>query len=403
MKVLDLLKYTSGDYKIRRDKGIMAVKIAIIGGFLGSGKTTTIIQVGKKLVKELGMRVAIITNDQGEVLVDTRLAKEFGFSTEEVLQGCFCCKFPEFIKSARELIAKSRPEVILAEPVGSCADLPATVYAPLRDLYGEEFELAPFIVLVDTPKILNVHRKLNLLSPSLGASLFLLSHQICEAEVLALNKVDLVRPNELEDAKALLKRLNSRADVLILSAKAGIGLDQIIKIILSRHRGPYAYPRIDYDLYAKAESELGWFDGSWSIHTDKSLQVKEFIEYFLIEIAREVHRKGGEIAHLKLFFKTDEGSIKASLTTLEQGVDFTEGVSYWAHNGEIVLNARVKLDPDSLEESVCKAVQKASMLYDVRFGDQRIRSFAPPAPKPYFRLKEDASYRKPKEGGSSDF
>jgi len=57
-------------------------KIAIIGGFLGAGKTTTIIELGKRLSK-LGKRIGIITNDQGEMLVDTKIVKDFGFSTRE--------------------------------------------------------------------------------------------------------------------------------------------------------------------------------------------------------------------------------------------------------------------------------------------------------------------------------
>ena len=57
-------------------------KIAIIGGFLGAGKTTTIIELGKRLSKS-GKRIGIITNDQGEMLVDTKIVKDFGFSTRE--------------------------------------------------------------------------------------------------------------------------------------------------------------------------------------------------------------------------------------------------------------------------------------------------------------------------------
>jgi len=108
-----------------------SVKVALVGGFLGSGKTTLLIEVGKRLVSEHGKRVAIITNDQGEVLVDTKTAKDAGLAATEVVGGCFCCRFPNFIDSVDKMLKEAKPHIILAEPVGSCMDISATVIGPL--------------------------------------------------------------------------------------------------------------------------------------------------------------------------------------------------------------------------------------------------------------------------------
>ena len=61
---------------------------------------------------------------------------------------------PDFIGSIHELITKIKPDIVLAEPVGSCTDLLATVYAPLRRYYGGKISLAPYTVLVDASTIL---------------------------------------------------------------------------------------------------------------------------------------------------------------------------------------------------------------------------------------------------------
>ncbi|MDB6053954.1 MAG: signal recognition particle protein Srp54, partial [Verrucomicrobiales bacterium] len=64
----------------------------MIGGFLGAGKTTAVAKLAAFLTKK-GKRVGLITNDQAGNLVDTRMLKSHGFSTEEIAGGCFCCKF----------------------------------------------------------------------------------------------------------------------------------------------------------------------------------------------------------------------------------------------------------------------------------------------------------------------
>ncbi len=71
-----------------------------------------------------------------------------GFDVGEVTGACFCCKFNDLVRVVGELSADQRPDVVLAEPVGSCTDLAATVMEPLKHLYSAEVELAPLAVLL---------------------------------------------------------------------------------------------------------------------------------------------------------------------------------------------------------------------------------------------------------------
>ena len=107
----------------------------MIGGFLDAGKTTAVARLARHLT-ERGQRVGLITNDQGRELVDTKMLRSQGFATEEIPGGCFCCRFNSLVDAAGKLTAESRPDVFIAEPVGSCTDLVATVTYPLRRMYG---------------------------------------------------------------------------------------------------------------------------------------------------------------------------------------------------------------------------------------------------------------------------
>ena len=120
----------------------------MIGGFLGAGKTTCVAALAHRLT-EAGRTVGLITNDQGRELVDTAMLRAKGFATEEIPGGCFCCRFNSLVDAANKLTEQSRPDVFIAEPVGSCTDLVATVTYPLRRIYSDKFSIAPLSVLVD--------------------------------------------------------------------------------------------------------------------------------------------------------------------------------------------------------------------------------------------------------------
>src|SRR5215475_5229459 len=125
-----------------------AARYYMIGGFLGAGKTTAVAALAQHLTQS-GRRVGLITNDQGSELVDTAMLRARGFTTEEIPGGCFCCRFNSLVDAAQKLTDATKPDAFVAEPVGSCTDLVATVSYPLRRIYGEQFVIAPLSVLVD--------------------------------------------------------------------------------------------------------------------------------------------------------------------------------------------------------------------------------------------------------------
>ena len=137
----------------------------IISGFLGAGKTTALGRLAWHLTAA-GQKVGLITNDQGRNFVDTAILSSRGFSTEEIPGGCFCCRFNSLVDAAQRLSESTRPDVFIADPVGSCTDLAATVTDPLRRMYGDNFTVAPISVPSGKADADSSHPELGELMPS---------------------------------------------------------------------------------------------------------------------------------------------------------------------------------------------------------------------------------------------
>src|SRR5829696_1839436 len=185
-----------GTTKSKVAKKKSKARYIMIGGFLGAGKTTAVGKLAKELT-DRGLRVGLITNDQGRNLVDTTMLRSQGFATEEIPGGCFCCRFDSLVDAAERLTASSRPDVFIAEPVGSCTDLAATVTYPLRRMYQNDFTVAPISVLVDPVRAQRVF------GLAQGGSfsekvLYIYLKQIEEADIVVISKSDLIDDAQLK-------------------------------------------------------------------------------------------------------------------------------------------------------------------------------------------------------------
>jgi G3E family GTPase len=234
--------------------------VTVLSGFLGAGKTTLLNHV---LANRQGMRVAVIVNDMSEVNIDAALVKggKAALSrTEEKLvemqNGCICCTLREdLLKEVNRLAREGRFDYLLIESTGISEPLPVAETFTFEDEEGNSLSgvarLDTMVTVVDAARFLDdYHSPDSLLDrkQALGEEderqvVDLLIDQIEFADVIVVNKVDLLPIKRLERLEACLKSLNPKA-VITRSIRGRVPLEQILGTGL-----------FDFD---KAASAPGW-------------------------------------------------------------------------------------------------------------------------------------------------
>jgi G3E family GTPase len=360
------------------------IKFIALSGFLGAGKTTTLVAAANALQAQ-GHRVAVVTNDQGTELVDTKLVRSGLDAVAEVTGGCFCCRFEDLMAVVEKLLLDGDVDVVIAEAVGSCTDLQATVVRPLRKFHGDQFAVAPLATVVDPLRLRAFSRAAERGEPESDLS-YLFRQQITEADVIAINKVDTVSPADLDAIVADLRAAHPGATVVGYSARTGAGLPDL----LAAWEGDATWTDdldIDYDRYAAAEAQLAWLNQEFQIAaTGDGFNPVAWGSAVLTHLARFAADQAAEVGHAKLTVDTDAGMTKMSVTGtgVEPSVDLA--VETPAAAGRAVVNARVAVEPDVMDAAVLAAVTHADQLAGTRSQAATATSFKPGYPRPIHRL-----------------
>lgn len=359
----------------------------LIGGFLGAGKTTAIGRLAQRLTAQ-GRHVGLITNDQSVGLVDTALLGSQGFATAEVTGGCFCCKFPSLIEAAGKLAQEARPNVFIAEPVGSCTDLMATVSYPLQQLYGQQYRVAPLSVLVDP---LRAQRVLGLAEgKSFSAKvLYIYAKQLEEAEVLVINKCDLLDAARLEQLElALAARFPGRT-ICRISAREDRGIEQWLELLLARDLGIAPAMAVDYDTYAEGEALLGWLNATAGAAAETPADGNALVRKLGEALRSALEAQGAEIAHLKMTLQPLElGNDLAVANLVRSGgvLEVPHQLQEPLCRGRLLVNLRAEADPAVLREIVGRVLSTAGAPFTIEV--HQIEAFRPGRPTPTHRLAQ---------------
>lgn len=358
----------------------------MIGGFLGAGKTTAMVRFGTYL-SEAGRRVGLITNDQSSGLTDTQIVRHAGFPVREITGGCFCCRFNSLMEAADGLTRDAAPDVFLAEPVGSCTDLKATVSYPLRRLYGEHFLVAPFSVVLDpvrAARILGLEpgRKF---SPKV---MYVYEKQIEEADILVINKVDLVTAERVDALRMRLTERCPRARIFTVSARDGRGLAEWFDAVLGgADQGRSDLP-VDYDTYAEGEALLGWVNCTVQLR-GAAFDANAWLLEFIGRIQGQLRNDGVEVAHLKATISSPDAPAELAVVQAA-GSDIAPEASYRFDDeiteGELVVNLRAEGKPEHLRAVVRDALADQAVRLRLTVEVVHEEYFSPSRPVPTHRL-----------------
>jgi G3E family GTPase len=360
----------------------------MIGGFLGAGKTTAVAKLAQKLTRE-GKRVGLITNDQGRELVDTKMLRSMGFDTEEIPGGCFCCRFNSLVDAAQKLSRGSEPDVFIAEPVGSCTDLVATVTYPLRRIYGESFEIAPLSVLVDPVRA----RRVFGLDEGGNFSekvLYIYKKQLEEADVVVVNKSDLLTDAQREELIRALRREFPHVEVVSVSAREGTGLEQWFARIGDGTQQSRRTMEVDYDTYADGEALLGWLNATVDLSAGDGVDADALLKDLAQEVHDRLRTRGAEVAHFKMTLSSDDAlSGEVAIINLVRNdyvPELCQMLDDEVSRAQIIVNLRAEAAPEELAEALRQALEAVQgRQTSVTLKLEHLENFRPGRPTPTHR------------------
>ena len=403
------------------------VQLHLVGGFLGSGKTTAIASACE-LLRERGLRAAVVTNDQGEMLVDTGALAATGVATAEVTGGCFCCRYDELVERIAALAADGA-EHLFAEAVGSCVDIARTVVNPLLRRREVALQAITFSVLADVRLLADLlaGRPLPWSNPALR---YLFERQLAEAPLLVATKADL-SPAAAGDRAGVTDALQAAFPgqrVLVQDSRTAAGVTAWVRHIAAAGAAPAqraagAPPpanaplpadallsgvEVDYERYGAAEAALAWNDREVEL-TGIEGRATDAAHAVIERVVAALRRGDAAVGHVKFLIRDHYRDAKVSITAADladgAGADLARDAGNQADAWQeqlptlagdritLIVNARVEMDAGVLERLIDRAVAEAGAALNrehaavpVQVHTRSRSAFHPAYPEPVYRI-----------------
>lgn len=364
-------------------------RFVMIGGFLGAGKTTTVARLARHYM-ERGLSVGIVTNDQTTDLVDTNSLRAQGFEVGEVAGSCFCCNFNALTSTVERLGKAERPDVIIAEPVGSCTDLVATVVRPLVQIYEQPLDVAPYGVIIKPSHGAKILRNEAGAGFSPKAA-YIFRKQIEEADFVVINRIDEMSVDAVNELAQRLEEQFPGRPILRMSAKTGEGFAAFCEFLEQRGDFGQRLMEVDYDIYAEGEAELGWLNSQIRVNATQPFELDDLLLDIIRRLQTEFSTISAETAHLKTIGLWEGfygvANLVSSFTEPELSLPSNCRVS----QASVVVNARVATDPTELERLVRAVVHSACAALPAESQIDTLQCFRPGRPVPTHRILQDAT------------
>lgn len=317
------------------------MELIVISGFLGSGKTSLLLMLAKAFVAQ-GRKVAIIENEVSKDGVDGEQLKAEGLDVREIYSGCVCCSLRhDLIHTLLELEREVKPDVVFLEPSGVAG--PKQIQHCLCG-YGGEIDKQTHVVVADAKRLPVIH----------DFSIPLIRDGLEIADVVAINKSDLVSEEQLRALESRVRDVNPDVEMLCVSATEGTQMEQLIEKITARPAGiPEESPaeHASHDL-----PDASVFTDSMSIDSP-ALDAPDQIASMLESLSGQLKKEDGIlIGHLKVILKTQPTGYCVFSVTEENGTAAQKGrLPQESMNRAVVtLNAIVYGADDESFSNRCK-------------------------------------------------
>ncbi|MEO5999523.1 MAG: GTP-binding protein [Chitinophagaceae bacterium] len=356
------------------------MKLHLLSGFLGSGKTTAIQQACAILMQQ-GTRVGVITNDQGIKLVDSKFFKNLDIPGRQVINGCFCCNYNELNNNIESLIEENHPDIIFAESVGTCTDIVATVMKPLLN-YRSDTEVT--VSTFADARLLYMLLIGN--SGSFDSSVtYIYFKQLEEAGIIIVNKVDLMNK---EDLSILTSRMNEQyghKKVIFQNSLDATSFAQWLQALNeSSMTNKLSSLDIDYTIYGAGEAKLAWLDQELEILSTAHSASKNAADLVNL-IYQKIAANHYSIGHLKFLLNE---KTKISFTSTTRNEIKIDGEDHPSSSATLLINARVQTEPDILSILVLKAIEEIKIRSGCTILVNSLSAFQPGFPKPTYRIAD---------------
>lgn len=365
------------------------MKIHLVGGFLGSGKTTAISQAAKILVQQK-KRIGIITNDQGKHLVDTAFYRSRDFLALEVTGGCFCCNFNDLGDQIEKIVKDYNPEVLFAESVGSCADIVATVVKPLQEIRADLGEAASYTVFCDV-RLLG-RFLLGEEMPFNDDVTYIFEKQIEEAGILMINKIDLLDKKRVE---GVVELANERYPQTLIEVQNSLDVKQVkqwVDLIEKKRDLPtLSSLEIDYEHYARGEQSMAWIDKHYSFELDIATK-RDALTEIILQLIQSINSAQPIAGHLKFHLQSNGKSVKISIPTMQvldaafQSNVQKEMATLPTGNGDMWVNALLVGTVEKLENQIIENLFTIASQSLIKMKEIESYTRIPGYPKPTYRL-----------------
>ncbi|WP_321428722.1 GTP-binding protein [uncultured Methanolobus sp.] len=344
------------------------MKIIIVSGFLGSGKTTSIIRMGNYL-KNKGYSVAVLVNDIGDVGVDGQVITNNGLQSKEIPRGCICCTLKYALEANISLVqAQFDPDILLIEPTGVAFPLRIKEQIEKMD-FGPEVSMGPIISLIDSSKF-------NELMDHSGESIV---KQIRNADIVVLNKQDLLSQEELAEIRSNINDLGSDSGLFALSMESDDDsfdtlMDEIESSFIATDEN-ISVNAIDTSFNTVCDDEFNHFNvgsyaSSYEVNTlldgeaasNLALDVMQSVKNGILDINPQF------LGHLKMFLHTGSVGLRASVTSYRDNpkIEFVGSEDEDGHGNELTVFAAVTdVGRDNLADVIENVVLSKSGQFNI--------------------------------------